>query len=104
MCFGLMYTEDIAFKNWLNRKPEMLNLKAPVNFQDLVNSSDSSNLECFECLDKEAINYETSVLHLSAHMFFERIEVKQKLLSIVNDFTFQSGANKKSNQDQYYAK
>ena len=56
----------------------MLKLKAPVNFQELVNFSDSSNLECFKCLEKEAINYETSALHISAHMFFEKTEVKQK--------------------------
>ena len=75
---GLVFTEDIAFKNWLNRKPEMLKLKAPVNFQELVDFFDSSNLECFKCMDKEAINYETSALHISAHMFFKKTEVKQK--------------------------
>ena len=71
MCFGLIFTEDIAFKNWLNRKPELLKLKSPADFQELVNFSDSSNLECFKCLDKEAINYETSVLHFSAHIFLK---------------------------------
>ena len=89
------FTEDIAFKNWLSRKPELLKLKAPANFQELVNFSDSSNLECFKCLDKEAINYKTAVLHISAHMFFEKTEVKQKWQSILNDFAFKSGANKK---------
>ena len=74
----------------------MLNIKAPVHFQDLVNFSDSSNLECFKCLDKEAINCKTSVLHISAHMFFENTEVKQKWQSIINDFAFKSGANKKA--------
>jgi len=96
MCFGLMYTEAIAFKNWLNRKPEMLNIKAPVSFQELVNFSGSRDLECFKSMDKEAINYETSVLNVSAHMFFERTEVKQKLQSIINEFAFKSGANKKA--------
>ena len=47
-------------------------------------------------MDKEAINYETSVLHVSAHMFFERTEVKQKFESITNEFAFKSGANKKA--------
>ena len=70
-CFGLKYTEDIAFKNWLNRKPEQLNLWQPSTFQELLNFNDSSNLECFKNMDKEAINYETSVLHVSAHMVFE---------------------------------
>ena len=36
MCFGLKYTEDIAFKNWLNRKPERLNMWHPSDFQDLL--------------------------------------------------------------------
>ena len=96
MCFGLMYTEDIAFKNWLNRNPEMLNIKAPVSFQELVNFSGSHDLECFKSMEKEAINHETSVLHISAHMFFERTEVKQKLQSVINEFAFKSGANKKA--------
>ena len=96
MCFGLMYTEDIAFKNWLNRKPEMLNIQAPVSFQELVNFSGSRDLECFKSMEKEAINHETSVLHISAHMFFERTEVKQKLQSVINEFAFKSGANKKA--------
>ena len=79
-----------------NRKPEILKLKAPVNFQDLVNFSDSSNLECFSCMDKEAINYETSALPISTHLFFEKTEVKQKWQGILNDFAFKSGANKKA--------
>ena len=91
-----MYTKDIAFKNWLNRKPEMLNIKAPDSFQELVNFSGSRDLECFKSMEKEAINHETSVLHISAHMFFERTEVKQKLQSVINEFAFKSGANKKA--------
>ena len=43
----------------------------------------------------EAINYETNAIHLSAHMFFERTEVKQKLNMILQDFAFKSGTNKK---------
>ena len=68
MCFGLLFTEDIILKNWLNRKPDFLKLKSPVNFQELVDFSDLSNLECFKCLDREAINYETSALHISAFL------------------------------------
>ena len=98
MCFGLVFTEGIAFKNWLNRKLEMLNLKAPVNFQDLVNFSDPSNLECFKCMDKEAINYETSALHISANMCFEKTEVKQKWQSNKNQYFSPINAEmKKSN-------
>ena len=35
MCFGLKLTEDIVFKNWLNRKQEQLNLWSLTNFQEL---------------------------------------------------------------------
>ena len=56
-CFGLIFTEDTAFKNWLN--------------------------------------HETNALHLSAHMFFERQEVKQKLMVVLQEFAYKSGANKK---------
>ena len=75
-CFGLIFTEDTSFKNWLNRKPEDLGFILPKSFEELENFVDGSNLEVFRCLDKEAINYETNALHLSAHMFFERQDVK----------------------------
>ena len=71
-CFGLIFTEDTSFKNWLNRKPEDLGFILPTNFQELEDFDGGSNLEVFRCLIKEAINYETSAIHLSAHMFFER--------------------------------
>jgi hypothetical protein len=95
-CFGLRYTDDISFKNWLNRTPEQLGLWHPSEFQELLNFTDSSNLECFMNMEKEAINYQTSVLLISAHMFFENAEVKQKWQSILNEFAFKSGANKKA--------
>ena len=94
-CFGLIFTEDTSFKNWLNHKPEDLGFILPKSFEELENFSDGSNLEVFRCLDKEAINYETNALHLSAHMFFERQDVKQKFVGILQDFAFKSGANKK---------
>ena len=34
-CFGLIFKEDTAFKNWLNRKPEDLDLILPTSFQEL---------------------------------------------------------------------
>ena len=71
-CFGLIFSEDTAFKNWLNRKPEDFGVILPSSFQEIENFEDTSNLSVFKCLDKEAINYETTALHISAHMFFER--------------------------------
>ena len=79
-CFGLIFTEDKAFKNWVSCKPEDLGFISPTSFQKLEEFVGGSNLEVFRCLDNEAINYETNALHLSAHMFFERQEVKQKLM------------------------
>ena len=54
-CFGLIFTEDTAFKNWLNRKPEDFGLLSPSSFQELENFEGASNLEVFRCLEKEAI-------------------------------------------------
>ena len=67
----------------------------PSSFQEIENFEDASNLAVFKCLDKEAINYETTALHISAHMFFERTEVKQVFNLVLQDFAFKSGANKK---------
>ena len=67
----------------------------PSTFQELENFEGASNLVVFRCLDKEAINYETTALHVSAHMFFERNEVKQVFNLVLQDFAFKSGANKK---------
>ena len=46
-CFGLIFTEDTSFKNWLNRKPEDLGFILPKNFQELEDFVDGSNLEVF---------------------------------------------------------
>ena len=94
-CFGLIFTEDTSFKNWLNRKPEDLRFILPTNFQELEDFDGGSNLEVFRCLNNEAINYKTSAIHLGAHMFFERQDVKQKLMMVLQEFAYKSGANKK---------
>ena len=91
-CFGLIFTEDTAFKNWLNRKPEDLGLISPTSFEELENFEGTSNLEVFRCLDKEAINYKTGALHISAHLFFES---ETRLQFDFQNFAFKSGANKK---------
>ena len=91
----MTFTENTAFKNWLNRKPEDLGLISPSTFQELENFEGASNLVVFRCLEKEAVNYETNALHISAHMFFERNEVKHAFNLILQDFAFKSGANKK---------
>ena len=57
-CFGLKFTEDILFKNWLNHKFEDLGLTSPTCFQEFEDFDNGSNLEFFKFFDKEAINYE----------------------------------------------
>ena len=91
----MIFTEDTSFKNCLNCKPEDLVVIFPTNFQDLEDFDGGSNLEVFRCLNKQAINYETSAIHLSPHMFFERQDVKQKLMMVLQEFAYKSGANEK---------
>ena len=74
---------------------EDLGLILPKSFQELEEFTGASNFQVFKSLDMEAINYETNAVHLSAHMFFERTEVKQKLNMILQEFVFKSGTNKK---------
>ena len=54
ICFGFKrFAEDIAFKNWLNRKSEFLNLKSPAMFQKLVSFSHSTNVEFLNAWTKK---------------------------------------------------
>ena len=95
----MIFSEDTAFKNWLNRQREDLGLILPASFQDLENFEGASNLEVFRCLDKGAINYETNALHISTHMFYERSEVQQRLNMILRSRMGQT----KSIQAMYYS-
>ena len=52
-------------------------------------------LECFLNLEKEAINYETKALHFSAHLFFEKTEVKKALYALVKQFAFKNQSESK---------
>ena len=70
-------------------------------FSGAVELDDSSSLECFKNMDKEAINYETTDIQISAHMFLENAEVQQKCQSILNHLAFKSGQIK-SLQDNNY--
>ena len=92
-----------CFKNWLNRKPEDLGFISPTNFQELEDFVDGSSLEVFRCLDKEAINYETNALHLSAHMFFQRQDVKQKLIIVLQEFVYKKWHKQKSFEVMHYS-
>ena len=96
--FGIVFTstEDISIKNWVSRRPEDVGTVFPKSFKNLEEFAEGHTLECFRCLENEAINYETKALHSSVHMFFERAEVKQKWQGILQDFAFKMGHNKKA--------
>ena len=44
--------------------------------------------ECFHNLDIEVINAETKSLHHSAHLFYEKPDVKSKMLFVTHNFAF----------------
>ena len=77
-CFGLIFTEDTSFKNWLNRKPEDLGFILPTNFQELEDFDGGSNLEVFRCLNKEAINYKTCAISSQRSHVFRKTRCKAK--------------------------
>ena len=76
--FWLIYTEENAKLNWINVIFGDLHIILPQSFKELEQSKDEHLLECFICLSKEAIDYETKALHFSAHMF-EKPEIKREL-------------------------
>ena len=62
--------------------------KSPSIIQCFRTTQGRHLLECFKCLSKEAIDYETKALHFSAHMFFEKPEIKKELHSLVRNFAY----------------
>ena len=97
-CLGLLFTEEDVKTNWANRKLEDIKIKLPTNFEELEQFKDGHLLECFLNLDKEAINYETKALHYSAHMFFEKPEVKKTLFHLVKLFAFKNQSESRKTQ------
>ena len=49
-CFGLMFTEENAKLNWINRRLVDLHVNLPQSFEELVQFKDGHLLECFRCL------------------------------------------------------
>ena len=87
-CYGLIFTEENAKLNWINRRFGDLNINLPQSFDELEQFKDGHLLECFKCLSKEAIDYETKALHFSAHMFFEKPEIKKELHTLVRNSAY----------------
>ena len=94
-CFGLMFTEEDIKTNWINRKLGDLKTSLPTTFEELEQFKNGHLLECFLNLEKEAIDYETKALHFSAHMFFEKPEVKKALCGLVKQFAFKNQSESK---------
>ena len=65
-----------------------LHINLPQSFEELEQSKDGHLLELFKCLSKEAVDYETKALHFSAHMFFEKPEIKKEVHSLVWNFAY----------------
>ena len=72
-CFGLQYTEDLSMQNLIDRKYEALGILLPDSFQLLEDFKDGHTLECFRCLNKDAINTEMKALHFSAPVFLKEV-------------------------------
>jgi hypothetical protein len=85
-----MYTEENAKINWTTRRLGDLPINLPRSFEELEQFKDGHLLECFKSLSKEAIDYETRALHFSAHMFYEKPEIKKQLYAMVNRFAFKN--------------
>ena len=49
--------------------------------------------ECFHNLEIEVINAEINALHYSAHLFYEKAEVKHKMLQVINNFAIAKNYN-----------
>ena len=89
-CFGLVFTAEDVKTSWVNRKLDDLKIKMPINFEELEQYMDGHLLDCSLNMDEEAINYETKALHFSAHMFFEKPEVKKALYNLVRLFAIKN--------------
>ena len=82
----------------MNRKLDDLKITMPTNFEELEQYKDGLLLQCFLNMENEAINNETKALHFSAHMFFEKPEVKKALNNLVKLFAFKNQMERKKTQ------
>ena len=83
---GLMFYEEESISRWINRFAKDIKFRSLKMFAELEVLNNGHNYECFQSLDIEVINAEITALHFSAHRFYKKTEVKNKLLSIIQDF------------------
>ena len=83
---GLMFTEEESVNGWINRSKKDIGFRKPKTFEELLVLDNGHTYECFHNLEIEVINAEIKALHYSAHLFYEKAEVKQKILQVINNF------------------
>ena len=83
---GLIFSEEESVNGWINRSEKDIKFRKPKTYAELETFENGHTYECFHNLDIEVINAEIKALHFSAHLFYEKAEVKNKMLSIIQEF------------------
>ena len=83
---GLIFSEEESVNGWINRSEKDIKFRKPKTFAELETWDQGHTYECFHNLDIEVINAEIKALHFSAQLFYEKTEVKTKMLSILQNF------------------
>ena len=83
---GLMLTEEDTRVNGINRSAKDINIKMPADFAQLEEMNYGHNFECFHHLDIDGINAEAKGIHHSAHLFYKRPEVKNKVHVLIHNY------------------
>ena len=83
---GLMFSKEESINGWINRSEKDMNFRKPKTLSELETWHKGHTYKCFHIVEIEVINAETKALHFSAHLFYEKTEVKTKMLSILQNF------------------
>ena len=83
---GLIFSEEESVNGWINRSTRDIKFRKPKTYAELETWDHGHTYECFHNLDIEVINAEIKALHFCAHLFYEKTEVKTKMLSVIQDF------------------
>ena len=83
---GLMFTEEESVNRWINRSTKDIRFKKPKMFEEVLALDNGHTYKCFHNLEIDVINAEIKALHYNAHLFYEKAEVKQKMMQVINNF------------------
>ena len=78
---GLKFTEEELVSGWINRSIRDIKFKLSRTLAELETCDQGHTYKCFH--NMEDIHAEIKALHFSAHLFYEKAEVKNQLLSIL---------------------